>query len=297
MFNHQSAPPSAPPVNKDKNELGYAINNMADPVISEQGVDNKEQGVDNKDVLFNIEEIESQLPEKKPRSHHTLIKLDKVSKSFPVGKQQVRVLKDITLNLYSGEFVIIYGPSGCGKSTLLHTVLGLEEPSRGKVYLRGKNLYSLKADDRTNYRRQKIGMMFQQSNWIKSLSVWQNVAYPLWLAGQGEKASKERSFKILEEVGMLEFAHYHPNELSGGQQQRVAVARALSAEPYILIADEPTGNLDSKTGAELIRLLVKLNRVDRRMILMVTHDIGYLPLATRRISMKDGLILTDENDG
>jgi len=258
---------------------------------------NKETGKGIKDVSINIQEIEARLPPKKSRSHHSVIKLDRVYKSFPVGKQQIQVLKGLNLNLYSGEFVIVYGPSGCGKSTFLHTVLGLEPPSRGKVMLRGQNLYSLKPDERTNYRRKKIGMVFQQSNWIKSLSVWQNVAYPLWLDGWKESDAKVRAYQVLEEIGLHEHANYHPLELSGGQQQRVAVARALATEPYIIIADEPTGNLDSNSGADLMILLAKLNRDDRRMILMVTHDTGFLPLATRRIGMKDGEVVSDENDG
>lgn len=258
---------------------------------------NKETSKGIKDVSINIQEIEARLPSKKPRSHHSVIKLDWVYKSFPVGKQQIQVLKGVNLNLYSGEFVIVYGPSGCGKSTFLHTVLGLEPPSKGKVMLRGQNLYSLKPDERTNYRRKKIGMVFQQSNWVKSLSVWQNVAYPLWLDGWKESDAKVRAYRVLEEIGLQEHANYHPLELSGGQQQRVAVARALATEPYIIIADEPTGNLDSNTGADLMILLAKLNRDDRRMILMVTHDTGFLSLATRRIGMKDGEIVSDENDG
>lgn len=249
-----------------------------------------------KEVSINIQDIEKRLPAKKSRSHHVLVKLDKVYKSFTVGNQKIEVLKGVDLNLYSGEFIIVYGPSGCGKSTFLHTVLGLEPPTSGKVYLRGQDLYALKPDELTNYRRQKIGMVFQQANWIKSLCVWQNIAYPLWLDGQDEKTAQAMALKSLAEVEMTAFADYHPLELSGGQQQRIALARALSIEPYIIIADEPTGNLDSSSGADLMVLLAKLNRVDRRMILMVTHDVGFLPLATRKIGMKDGAVIIDETD-
>ncbi len=250
-----------------------------------------------KEVSLDIQQIEKKLPPKKSRSHHVVVKLDDVHKSFPVGEQIIEVLKGVDLNLYSGEFAIVYGPSGCGKSTFLHSVLGLEPPSQGKVYLRGEDLYSLKNDERTNYRRKKIGMVFQQSNWVKSLSVWQNVAYPLWLAGWKEEESKDKAYEKLESVGMESHAEYHPSELSGGQQQRVALARALATDPYIIIADEPTGNLDSTSGTDLMTLLAKLNRKERRMILMVTHDVGFLPLATRKIGMKDGQVIADENEG
>ncbi len=256
----------------------------------------KKRAGDETGSTINIKAIERRLPPKKPRSHNILIKFKNIHKSFPVGKQTIEVLKGINLNFYSGEFAIIYGPSGCGKSTLLHLLLGLEPPTKGRVYLRGQNIYTLKPDQRTNFRRKKLGMVFQQSNWIKSLSVWQNVAYPLWLDGQSEAAAKQQAGEALAEVEMSEFARYHPLELSGGQQQRVALARAIVTNPYILVADEPTGNLDSRSSAEIITLLTKLNRLKRRMILMVTHNTSFLSFATRRVGMRDGLIVKDEND-
>lgn len=247
-------------------------------------------------IAVNIDEIEQNLPSKTERSHHVAVKIENVYKSFPVAKHRITVLKDISLNFYSGEFVIVYGPSGCGKSTFLHTILGLEKPSRGKVYLRKEDLYAMNNDERTNFRRQKIGMVFQQSNWIKSLSVIDNVAYPLWLAGWQETEARRKALNTLEEVGMKKHANYHPSELSGGQQQKVALARALSTNPWIIMADEPTGNLDSVSGTEVMTLMAKLNREKSRMIIMVTHDVGYLPLANRRIGMKDGAVIADEHD-
>lgn len=247
-------------------------------------------------VTIDIDAIESRLPPKQERSHHIVVKVNKLHKSFDLGKQKVHVLKGIDLNLYSGEFVVIYGPSGCGKSTFLHTILGLEPPDRGRVYLRQEEIYKMNQDQRTNFRRQKIGMVFQQSNWIKSMSVLGNVTYPLWLDGWQEDEAEEKALEMLAEVDMADFAHYHPNELSGGQQQRVSLARAMVTDPWIIMTDEPTGNLDSESGTEIMTMLTRLNRKDRRMIIMVTHDVGFLPLATRRVAMKDGKIIADEHD-
>jgi len=248
------------------------------------------------EVSINIKAIEAKLPPKRGRSHHTVIKLEHVYKFFQVGERRLRILRNIDLNFYSGEFVILYGPSGCGKSTFLHTVLGLEPPSHGKIYLRENNLYEMNNDERTNFRREKIGMVFQQSNWIKALTVWENVAYPLYLSGLSQDEAKKRALKVLAEVEMADYAQNRPAQLSGGQQQRVALARAISTDPWIIICDEPTGNLDTAAGAEIITLLAKLNRLHRRMILMVTHDMSFLPLATRWVAMRDGEIIYDEND-
>lgn len=247
-------------------------------------------------TIIDIQKIQSELPAKKRRSHHEVVKLKGVTKSFKTGRIETKVLKGIDLILYSGEFVIIYGPSGCGKSTLLHTIIGLEPPNSGKVFLRGIDLYQLDSDERAEVRRKKIGMVFQQSNWIKSLRVWENVAYPLWLEGKDDELVKDRVREVLKEVEMEEFFDYHPMELSGGQQQRVALARALITDPWIIVADEPTGNLDTQSGEEIIKILAKLNREKRRMILMVTHEINFLPIATRRIGIKDGEVVKDEHD-
>lgn len=245
---------------------------------------------------IDLNRIERSLPSKLPRSHSVVINLENVYKSFKTSLQKTFVLKDINLSFYAGEFVIVYGPSGCGKSTLLHTILGLEEPSKGKVLLRDTNLYHLSSDKRSNFRRQKIGIVFQQSNWVKSLSVLDNVAYPLWLDGYQEQEAREKALETLQSVGMDKYAKQRPSELSGGQQQKVALARALVTDPWVIICDEPTGNLDSLSSSEIMTLLAKLNRVKRRLIIMVTHDMSFLPLATRRVAMKDGVVMHDERD-
>lgn len=230
------------------------------------------------------------------RSHKVIIKAENVSKTFRRGRRRIHSLWGINLNVYSGEFVIVFGPSGCGKSTLLHTLLGLEPPDTGRVYLRGKNLYRLGEDERAGFRREKVGMVFQQSNWIKSLNVIDNVAYPLFLAGQSKEKIFARAGGLLESLGVAKMAVASPTELSGGEQQKVALARALATNPGILVCDEPTGNLDSKSSRELIGLLTTLNQQERKAVVMVTHEPTFLRVANRRVFMKDGKIVKDEHD-
>lgn len=245
---------------------------------------------------IDVKEIEKGLPAKNKRSSRAVVVLKGVDKVFEVGSRKVEVLKDINLTLHAAEMTVIYGPSGCGKSTLLHTILGLEKPTKGSVGLRGKNIYDMDNDERTSFRREKVGMVFQQANWIKSLNVWENVAYPLHLSGFSPERAEKRAKKLLGEVGLVDLAEQRPMELSGGQQQRVSLARALATDPWFIIADEPTGNLDSKSSTELMRYITRLNREKRRMILIVTHDMSFLPLATRRIGMKDGRLVSDDYD-
>jgi len=238
--------------------------------------------------------IKDLLPAKK-RSHSVVIRVSKVNKSFKVGSRRVKILKGIDLSIYSGEMAIIFGPSGCGKSTLLHTMLGLEKPDKGRVFLRKKSLYRMGEDIRSRWRRLKVGMVFQQSNWIKSLSVKENVAYPLYLADSDTKAVNLKAIEMLKWVGMEWAAEKAPMELSGGEQQRVSLARALITDPGIIFCDEPTGNLDSINGMNLMKILINLNRGEgRKAIVMVTHERAFLPYANRRIFMQDGKIIKDE---
>lgn len=247
-------------------------------------------------IGVDVESIARNAPPKRHRSHHVVVSVEGVSKRYETDGGGVHALTDVTLHLYSGEFAMIYGPSGCGKSTLLHTILGLEEPNTGNVSIRGKHLYEMSVDDRAKLRRHYFGMVFQQSNWIKAFRVWENVGYPLFLEGKQDREVKAHVMALLERLGIAEFAYRKPMQLSGGQQQKVALARALATNPHIIVADEPTGNLDSVSGKEMIELLVKLNREDHRMILMVTHDLSLLSLATRRVGLKDGHILFDDHD-
>jgi len=247
-------------------------------------------------IGIDVAHIQAFAPPKKDRSHHVVVRVEQVTKKFEVASTVVTALTDVTLHLYSGEFVMIYGPSGCGKSTLLHTILGLEQPSVGTVSIREHELYTLNPDHRAQLRRHTFGMVFQQSNWIKALNVWENVAYPLWLEGRNPHLAKIRALETLKHLGIEHFAYRRPVQLSGGQQQKVALARALATNPRIIVADEPTGNLDSVSGKEMMELLVRLNREEHHMILMVTHDLTLLPLATRRLGLKDGSIVFDDHD-
>lgn len=222
----------------------------------------------------------------------TIISIQHVSKSFHVGTQDVPVLKDISFEVKLLDFLIIFGPSGCGKSTLLHTILGLEEPSQGNIYFLGKNLYNdMTEDDRSNFRKQHTGMVYQQPNWIRSLTVVENVAFPLLLLGQDKYQNLQKAREMLKTVEMLNWANYIPTELSSGQQQRVALARALITNPEVIIADEPTGNLDYESGQELMQLLTNLNKTRNKTIVMVTHDLEYLNFAKTAIRMFNGEVV------
>ncbi|MCD6406287.1 ABC transporter ATP-binding protein [Candidatus Aerophobetes bacterium] len=201
----------------------------------------------------------------------------------------VPVLKGIDVEINRGEFVIIFGPSGCGKSTLLHTLLGLEPPTDGQVLMEGKNFYTLSDDERSFYRKQKVGTIYQQPLWIKSLDVINNVAFPLRLLGKEEEALR-RAFSCLKGVGMEKWAHYLPTELSAGQQQKVSLARALVVDPILIAADEPTGNLDTVSGQELMDGFLSLNQ-EGKTILMITHDLEYLKYASEIFHMVDGRIV------
>lgn len=220
-----------------------------------------------------------------------IIKIENLSKSFHVGTGEVSVLKDISFEINAGDFLIIFGPSGCGKSTLLHSILGLEEPTKGNVYFSGKSLYDgTTEDDRSEFRKTHVGMVYQQPNWIRSLNVLENMAFPLLLLGKERKIAFDKAKIILEVVEMIDWAEYIPTELSSGQQQRISLARALITNPEVIIADEPTGNLDFESGQELMEILADLNKMQNKTIVMVTHDMEYFKFAKRAVRMLDGSI-------
>jgi ABC-type lipoprotein export system ATPase subunit len=185
---------------------------------------------------------------------------------------------------------MFFGPSGCGKSTLLNTICGLEPPTTGEMLIRGESLYKKSEHDITEYRRSKIGIVFQSFNLLKSLTIQENVALPLSAAGENFKRRMDRAAHLLEMVGLEKLLKRRPAELSGGQQQRVAIARALSVNPWIIICDEPTGNLDSKSADEVMAIIERLNSKSKRTILMVTHNAEYLKYPHRVIFLKDGVI-------
>jgi putative ABC transport system ATP-binding protein len=213
-----------------------------------------------------------------------------IHKSFFVGSQEIQVLKGVSFEVKTGDFAIILGPSGSGKSTLLHILLGLELPTSGKVICLNTDLYDYKSDDdRSAFRKKHVGMVYQQPNWIKSLNVLENVSFPLALLGVGKLESLKRARESLVNLGMEDWINYVPTELSGGQQQKVALARALVTNPELIIADEPTGNLDFESGQALIQLLVKMNNLGKT-VLMVTHDLEYVKYGKTAIRIKDGVV-------
>lgn len=226
-----------------------------------------------------------------------VIRAEGVIKAFDIGTQMVLVLKGVTFSVTRGDFAVLFGSSGCGKSTLLHILLGLEPPTKGTITFLGEDMYAGRTeDDRAQFRKHHIGMVYQQSNWVKSLSVLENVAFPLMLLGKEKTECLEKAYETLKLMKMENWAHYHPMELSGGQQQRVSVARAIITDPEVLVADEPTGNLDYEAGQNLMYLLNDLNNMGKTII-MVTHDLEYIRYSKTALNMKDGRIEGIYRDG
>lgn len=224
-----------------------------------------------------------------------IIELKNVSKSFRLGRGgSVRVLKDINLAIYPREFVILLGPSGSGKSTLLNTMLGLEKPTTGEVFVRGRNITDLDADEMAEFRLRKFGVVYQRPDWIRSLNVRDNVALPLAIASIPRRYREDRATELLEKFDIGHRALYAPTELSGGQQQRASIARALINNPWIIMTDEPTGNLDSDAAERTMHIFKELNEESKRTVIMITHNIEYVHFATRTIYMRDGRILNDK---
>ncbi len=222
-----------------------------------------------------------------------LISLDKVYKIYHLGDQTLYALNDINLQIRAGEFIAVVGASGSGKSTFLNIASILDRPSRGNVYIKGHEATKLSEKERAKLRNQEIGFIFQQFNLLPKTTAVDNVALPLIYAGVGEKERVSRAIRALKQVGLGSRLLNSPSQLSGGQQQRVAIARALINDPSVIFADEPTGNLDSKSGQEIIDILIKLNQ-EGRTVVMVTHDKSLAEIAHRVITMKDGKIITDE---
>jgi putative ABC transport system ATP-binding protein len=227
-----------------------------------------------------------------------LMELNKVKKSYQQGKIEVPALRGIDLTVEEGEFTIIFGPSGCGKTTLLNMLGCLDTPTEGEICLNGRKISDLSKKDLAMIRRYNIGFIFQNYNLIPVLTAYENVEFALRLIeDSSEKQIKEKVLKMLEEVGLKGLETRRPNELSGGEQQRVAIARALVKEPKIVLADEPTANLDSKTGIEVIKIMVKMNQELGTTSIFSTHDPQIMKYAKRLINLKDGMISTDERRG
>ena len=221
-----------------------------------------------------------------------MIALQSVSKHFQHRGKSVAALANVTLGIAKGDFVAIIGPSGSGKSTFLHLVGGMLSPTEGKVHIENDSLYDLTSDQRSALRKKKIGFVFQTFNLVPYLTALENVQVPLVLAGLGEEEQKRRAESLLGRVGLSDRLDHKPSELSVGQQQRVALARMLANDPALILADEPTGNLDPETSASIMDFLVELNG-EGRTIVMVTHDLRVAARAKRALKLVNGSIQVD----
>lgn len=223
----------------------------------------------------------------------TIVELQQVSRTYVLGPNSIQALKGVNLNIGAGEFTAIAGPSGSGKSTLLNIVGGLDRATSGRVRVAGQETNSMSAAQLSRLRLQHVGFVFQSYNLIPVLTAFENAEYVLMLQGQPPAVRRERAKWALNVVGLEGLDDRFPRELSGGQQQRVAIARALAAQPALVLADEPTANLDSKTAASLLDLMVQLNREKNVTFLFSTHDPAVMSVARRVILMRDGLIEPD----
>ena len=227
----------------------------------------------------------------------SLIQTENLTKVYGAGETAITALDQVNLNVNAGEFVAVMGPSGCGKSTLLHLIGGLDRPTQGSVHIDGQLLAKLSDDALSQMRRRKIGFVFQFFNLIPILSSVENAALPLLLDGARPAKAKEKSIEWLKKVGLGERLNSRPDQLSAGQQQRVAMARALITDPVLVLADEPTGNLDTKATDEISGLLKQIAQEWNRAVLMVTHDPRIAGYAERIVLMRDGKIVEDKRNG
>ncbi len=221
-----------------------------------------------------------------------ILKIENLSKLYGKGDTAVKALDDVSFSVKKGEFLAIMGASGSGKSTLLHLIGGVDTPSAGKVYVGGEDIYSLNESKLAIFRRRRVGLIYQFYNLIPVLNVRENIELPHLLDGRA--ADEKRLGEILATIGLKERVSHLPNQLSGGQQQRVSIGRALINDPDIMLADEPTGNLDSKTGREIIELLKLSNKKYNQTLIVITHDEHIALQADRIIALEDGRIIRDE---
>lgn len=218
-----------------------------------------------------------------------ILKIENLKKVYGSGETEVKALDDISFQVEEGEFIAIIGPSGSGKSTLLHSIAGLEKPTSGKMYFYDKDIYKMNKKELTILRRQKIGIIYQFYNLIPTLNVEENITLPIEL--DRKKIDTKKLDEIIKFLGLEKRKKHLPNELSGGQQQKVAIGRALMINPTIILADEPTGNLDSKSSEEIMQVLKKANKDYKQTIIMITHNLEIAKLADRIIKIEDGKII------
>lgn len=218
-----------------------------------------------------------------------ILKIENLKKVYGSEETEVKALDDISFQIEEGEFIAIIGPSGSGKSTLLHSIAGLEKPTSGKVYFYDKDIYKMSKKELTILRRQKIGIIYQFYNLIPTLNVEENITLPIEL--DRKKIDTKKLDEIIKFLGLEKRKKHLPNELSGGQQQKVAIGRALMINPTIILADEPTGNLDSKSSEEIMQVLKKANKDYKQTIIMITHNLEIAKMADRIIKIEDGKII------
>ena len=230
---------------------------------------------------------------KKMKENNNLVQLLNIRKIYKMGNAKLEVLKGISILIKEGEHLSIMGPSGSGKTTLLNIIGCLDKPTEGKYFFEEKEISKLDDDSLSEIRSKYIGFIFQQFNLIPQLNVIENISLPLFYQGFDEKEMKEKSIKLAELVGLGDRLYHRPSELSGGQQQRVAIARALANDPAIILADEPTGNLDTVTGKEIMKLLCELNQNEGKTLVVITHDINIANYSKRVIKLLDGRIINE----
>ena len=217
--------------------------------------------------------------------------MENVWKIYQFGKIELAVLKDISMEIAPGAFVVILGPSGSGKSTMLHMVGCLDVPTRGKIFLDNRDISQMSEDELAKNRGQKIGFIFQQFNLLSNLNALENVMLPMIFQNKSERERQERAKFLLNSLGLGERVLHRPAELSGGEQQRIAIARALSNNPEIIVADEPTGNLDSTTGKKIMEILIDLHKNEQKTIVVVTHDPNIANYSDQVVNIKDGQLV------
>lgn len=217
-----------------------------------------------------------------------ILKVENLCKTYGKGKTEVQALRNVSFSMEKGEFASVVGESGSGKSTLLNLIGGLDTPTSGKVYLSGEDLFSMKENRRTVFRRQNIGFVFQSFHLISELNVEQNIVFPLLL--DYRKPEQDRVEEILEVLGLKDRRNHLPGQLSGGQQQRVAIGRALITRPMLVLADEPTGNLDSRNSQDVMELLLKASRHYQQTVLMITHNVNLTTFSDRVLKVSDGVL-------
>ena len=226
-----------------------------------------------------------------------LLRTESLVKDYRLGREVVHALRGVDLEVPEGDLLVISGPSGSGKTTLLNLIGCIDRPTSGEVLLEGEPVSRLPEGRRAELRRRKLGFIFQTFNLIPVLSAYENVEYPLLLLGLGRRERRQRVLGILEEVGLLDLARRRPNELSGGQHQRVAIARALVTEPILVLADEPSANLDSETGDQIMQLVARLNRDRGTAFIVVTHDPVVSRYGKRQLQMRDGKLFKFDLEG